>query len=66
MLPTMSLTCNWRMKNAVHYMTMPNILEAIRYTQELFNSIAADTCSDSTPTDIVKLSAINITINSPN
>ena len=43
------------MKNAVHHITMPNILEAIRYAQELVNSIAADTYNDSTPTDIVKL-----------
>jgi hypothetical protein len=44
------------MKNAVHNITRPNILEAIRYGQELFNSIAADTYSDNTSTDIVKLS----------
>jgi hypothetical protein len=44
------------MKNAVHDITRPNILEAIRYGQELFNSIAADTYSDNTSTDIVKLS----------
>ena len=37
-------------------MTRQNILEAIRYGQELFNSIAADTYSDNTPSDIVKLS----------
>jgi hypothetical protein len=36
--------------------TRQNILEAIRYGQELFNSIAADTYSDNTPSDIVKLS----------
>jgi predicted transcriptional regulator len=44
------------MKNAVHNITRPNILEAIRYGQELFDSIAADTYSDNTPSDIVKLS----------
>ena len=44
------------MKNAVHFITRLNILEAIRYGQELFNSIAADTYSDNTPSDIVKLS----------
>jgi hypothetical protein len=31
-------------------------LEANRYGQELFNSIAADTYSDNTSTDIIKLS----------
>jgi hypothetical protein len=44
------------MKNAVHFITRLNILEAIRYGQELFNSIAADTFSDNSPGDSVKLS----------
>ena len=44
------------MKNAVHFITRLNILEAVKYGQELFNSIAADTYSDNTSTDIVKLS----------
>jgi hypothetical protein len=44
------------MKNAVHNITRPNILEAISYAQELFNSIAADTFSDNASTYIVKLS----------
>ena len=44
------------MKNAVHNITRPNILEAIRYGQELFNSIAADTYSDNATSDILKLS----------
>jgi hypothetical protein len=44
------------MKNAVHNITRPNILEAIRYGQELFNSIAVDKYSDNTPTYIAKLS----------
>jgi predicted transcriptional regulator len=44
------------MKNAVHYITRQNILEAIRSAQELFNSIAADTYSDTTLSDSVKLS----------
>lgn len=44
------------MKNAVHYVTKRNILEAIGFGQELFNSIAADTYSENTPSDSVKLS----------
>ena len=36
--------------------TRLNILEAIKYGQELFNSIAADTFSDNSPGDSVKLS----------
>jgi hypothetical protein len=44
------------LNNAVHYITRQNIIEAIRYGQELFNSIAADTYSDNTPSDSVKLS----------
>ena len=44
------------MKNAVHFITRLNILEAIKYGQELFNSIAADTFSDNSPGDSVKLS----------
>ena len=43
------------MKNAVHYVTKRNILEAIRFGQELFNSIAADTYDDNTPSESVKL-----------
>jgi hypothetical protein len=44
------------LKNAVHYVTKRNILEAIGFGQELFNSIAADTYSDNAPSDSVKLS----------
>jgi hypothetical protein len=44
------------MKNAEHDVTWLNVLEAIRYGQELFNSIAADTYGDNTPSDCVKLS----------
>ncbi len=44
------------MKNAEHNVTRLNILDAIRSGQELFNSIAADTYSDNTPSDSVKLS----------
>jgi hypothetical protein len=44
------------MKNAVHFITRLNILEAVKYGQELFNSIAADTFSDNSPGDSVKLS----------
>ena len=44
------------MKNAEHDVTWLNVLEAIRYGQELFNSIAADTYGDNPPSDTVKLS----------
>ena len=44
------------MKNAEHDVTWLNVLEAIRYGQELFNSIAADTYSYNATSDIVKLS----------
>ena len=44
------------MKNAIRNITRLNILGAIRYGQELFNSIAADTYGDNTPSDCVKLS----------
>jgi hypothetical protein len=37
------------MKNAIRNITRLNILGAIRYGQELFNSIAADTYGDNTP-----------------
>jgi hypothetical protein len=43
------------MKNAEHNVTRLNILEAIRSGQELLNSIAADSYSDNTPIDSVKL-----------
>jgi hypothetical protein len=44
------------MKNAIRHITRLNILGAIRYGQELFNSIAADTYGDNTPCESVKLS----------
>ena len=44
------------MKNAIHDITKLSILGAIRYGQELFNLIAADTYGDNTPSDNVKLS----------